>query len=82
MSTIDEALARGLAHHRAGDLRAAEQIYRQVLGEHPAHAEALHRLGALALQTGHAADAVRCSSKPSPSIPTSPNITTISARPI
>jgi tetratricopeptide (TPR) repeat protein len=59
MSTIDDALARGFAHHRAGDLRAAEQIYRQVLAEHPAHAEALHRLGALALQTGHAADAVR-----------------------
>lgn len=59
MSTIDDALARGLAHHRAGDLRAAEQIYRQVLGEHPTHAEALHRLGALALQTAHAADAVR-----------------------
>jgi Tfp pilus assembly protein PilF len=59
MSTIDDALARGLAHHRAGDLRAAEQIYREVLGEHPTHAEALHRLGALALQTAHAADAVR-----------------------
>ena len=59
MSTIDEALARGLAHHRAGDLRAAEQIYRQVLSDHPTHAEALHRLGALALQTAHAADAVR-----------------------
>jgi Tfp pilus assembly protein PilF len=59
MSTIDEALARGLAHHRAGDLRTAEQIYRQVLAEHPAHAEALHLLGALALQTAHVADAVR-----------------------
>jgi Tfp pilus assembly protein PilF len=59
MSTIDEALARGLAHHRAGDLRAAEQIYRQVLEAHPTHAEALHRLGALALQTAHATDAVR-----------------------
>jgi Tfp pilus assembly protein PilF len=59
MSTIDEALARGLALHRAGDLRAAEQIYRQVLAVQPAHADALHRLGALGLQTGHAVEAVR-----------------------
>jgi Flp pilus assembly protein TadD len=59
MSTIDDALARGLALHRAGELQAAEQVYRQVLDEHPAHAEALHRLGALALQTGHVPQAVQ-----------------------
>jgi len=38
------------AHHRAGRLREAEQIYRRVLLDEPDHADALHGLGLLCLQ--------------------------------
>jgi len=41
-----------LTHHRSGRLPEAEQIYREVLRAEPAHAEAHHNLGVLALQTG------------------------------
>src|SRR5688572_19501895 len=34
-----------LQHHRAGDLHAAEAIYRQILAREPNCAEALHLLG-------------------------------------
>jgi len=39
-------------HHRAGDLQRAEGIYRRILQEDPAHAEALHYLGLIAHQVG------------------------------
>jgi Tfp pilus assembly protein PilF len=38
--------------HVAGRLAQAEQVYRQVLAVAPRHADALHALGALALQAG------------------------------
>jgi len=41
-------------HHRAGRLTEAEAFYRQVLSAAPDHAEALHRLGVLAGQSGRA----------------------------
>jgi len=31
MATIPEALAIALKHHQAGQLQAAEQVYRQIL---------------------------------------------------
>ncbi|WP_428538561.1 tetratricopeptide repeat protein [Rhodopila sp.] len=50
-----EALFRQGQHlHRAGRLAEAENAYRQVLLAMPRHAEALHTLGALALQCGNA----------------------------
>ncbi len=58
MSDSSEMLQAGLAHHEAGRLQQAEQHYRQVLGAEPRNADALHLLGVLALQCGHAQVAV------------------------
>lgn len=44
--------AEACAHHRAGRLAEAEQLYRAVLARDPAHADCLHRLGVLAHQCG------------------------------
>lgn len=52
MSTIAQALALGREHHQAGRLAQAEQLYRQVLGQDPRHAEALQLLATLAAQAG------------------------------
>jgi Flp pilus assembly protein TadD len=49
---IDAFFRQGQQLHRAGRLAEAEQIYRQVLAAMPRHADALHALGALALQAG------------------------------
>jgi protein O-GlcNAc transferase len=43
---------RGLALHQQGRLADAEHIYREVLRQHPTHAEAWHLLGVVALQSG------------------------------
>jgi Flp pilus assembly protein TadD len=51
---IDAAFRQGQQFHTAGRLAEAEQIYRHVLAAAPRHAEALHALGALALQAGRA----------------------------
>jgi protein O-GlcNAc transferase len=62
MATIDEALSLAFAHHQAGQLDLAEEIYRRVLAVEPRHADALHRLGMVAHQTGRhalAADLIR-----------------------
>ena len=50
--TIEQAMQMALAHHRAGRLAEAEDIYRQVLGRDHGHAGALHLLGVLSCQTG------------------------------
>lgn len=47
-----------LEHHRAGRVREAEILYRQVLQTHPDHPGALHLLGLIAHQVGRHADAV------------------------
>jgi protein O-GlcNAc transferase len=52
MATLAEALSLAIAHHQAGRLEVAEQIYRQILAAEPAHAEALHLLGVVAYQRG------------------------------
>ena len=58
MATTSEAIQIALAHHQAGRLAEAEQIYRQVLAADPRHAPALHLLGLVALQAGRADVAV------------------------
>ena len=45
MATIED-LAAAVRYHQAGDLRRAEEIYRQVLQADPANADARHLLGA------------------------------------
>ncbi len=54
---IDVLFQHGERLHVAGRLTEAEQTYRQVLAVAPRHAATLHALGALALQSGHAAEA-------------------------
>ena len=49
---------RGLALHQQGRLADAEPIYLEVLRQQPAHAEAWHLLGVIALQSGRLDTAV------------------------
>ena len=49
---------RAIELHRQGDLPEAERIYADVLRRQPAHADALHLLGLVAVQTGRAARGV------------------------
>lgn len=58
MSTISEALARGVELHKRGELAGAESIYRQILARDPHHAEALNLLGVVALQTSRMDEAL------------------------
>jgi tetratricopeptide (TPR) repeat protein len=53
-----DALEAAVAAHRAGRLREAEALYRQVLAARPGHADALHLLGLVRNQRGHPAEAV------------------------
>ena len=57
---IEAHFQQGVRLHRAGRLGEAEQVYRQVLAATPAHAETLHMLGVLALQSGQARAALAC----------------------
>ncbi len=57
---IREAIATGLAHHRAGRLPEAEGAYRKVLAVDAANADALNLLGAIAHQQGRHREAVDC----------------------
>jgi Flp pilus assembly protein TadD len=59
-STINESLQAGLEHHRAGRLREAEQMYRDVLSRHPRNAQAIHLLGLIAFQLGRPVDSIQC----------------------
>jgi predicted O-linked N-acetylglucosamine transferase (SPINDLY family) len=52
MATLSTALATALAHHRAGRLDLAEEIYRRILAADPAQAEARHFLGVVFHQRG------------------------------
>jgi protein O-GlcNAc transferase len=47
-----------MSHHRAGQLKPAEDLYRQVLGIQPDHADALHLLGVIAHQKGEHGQAI------------------------
>src|SRR3954470_5743828 len=57
-ASLEQAVYAGFGHQRAGRLREAEQIYRQVLARDPNNFDALQLLGLLAHHTGHHADAV------------------------
>ncbi len=51
---------KGLQCHQAGELDEAELIYRKLLSEAAQAASAWHYLGVIALQRGHAAEALKC----------------------
>jgi len=50
--TIQNAFNLALEHHRAGRLREAEKLYRQILAQQPQHVDAMYNLGTLAHQVG------------------------------
>jgi len=58
MATIAEMLALALRHQRAGQLADAERLYRQILQVDPAHADAAHQLGRMAMVAGQHAAAI------------------------
>jgi predicted O-linked N-acetylglucosamine transferase (SPINDLY family) len=55
---LDAVLSEAVSRHEAGDLEAAEVLYRRILAANPGHADASHNLGLIAFQTGHAGDAL------------------------
>jgi protein O-GlcNAc transferase len=60
MLTIPEALAIAIEHQRAGRLREAETIYRQILAADPDHPDAWHLLGLIASEVANHQAAVEC----------------------
>ena len=52
MTVIDAWLREALAHHQAGRLGEAAQLYQRILADEPAHADSLHLLGVIANQSG------------------------------
>lgn len=49
---IEQVLARGIAHHRQGDLGGAARCYRDVLTADPANPDALNLMAELAIRAG------------------------------
>jgi tetratricopeptide (TPR) repeat protein len=58
MNATERIFAEGLRLHRLGRIAEAEQLYRQVLSKTPQHADSLHWLGVIGLQTGNLAPAL------------------------
>jgi tetratricopeptide (TPR) repeat protein len=56
LSEIAQVLAQAKSYHRSGQLRDAEQLYRQVLAADPAHPEARHLLEMALSQQGRGDD--------------------------
>ena len=56
--TIDDALQRGVAAHKEGRLQDAERLYRAILQSQPAHPDANHNLGVLALSVNRVSEAI------------------------
>ncbi|MGN6369711.1 MAG: tetratricopeptide repeat protein [Phycisphaerae bacterium] len=50
--SVHDALQLALRHQHAGNLKDAEQIYRQILDAYPDQPDALHLLGMIAYQVG------------------------------
>ena len=51
--TIDEALRKGIELHNAGDWQEAERVYRAILQSQPAHPDANHNLGLIAVSVNN-----------------------------
>ena len=47
--TIEQALQQGVTAHKEGKLQDAERLYRAILQSQPAHPDANHNLGVLAV---------------------------------
>ncbi|MEK9671022.1 MAG: tetratricopeptide repeat protein [Rhodospirillaceae bacterium] len=57
MNEVVTLLGEGITRHQAGDLDAAEKIYRQVLDRQPGYADAIHLLGVIDFQRGRLTEA-------------------------
>lgn len=60
MADITQAFSAAVAKHQAGDLPAAEQMYRAVLSREPTHPAALCNLGAVLVRQDRIEEAARC----------------------
>jgi tetratricopeptide (TPR) repeat protein len=58
-SRLHERFRLAQALHRGGRLAEAESIYQKLLQHNPRHADALHFLGLIALQTNRCEQGVR-----------------------
>ena len=47
--TIEQALQQGVAAHKEGKLQEAQRLYKSILQSQPAHADANHNLGLIAV---------------------------------
>jgi tetratricopeptide (TPR) repeat protein len=52
--TIEQALQQGVAAHKEGNLQEAERLYRAILQSQPAHPDANHNLGVIAVSVNKA----------------------------
>jgi tetratricopeptide (TPR) repeat protein/SAM-dependent methyltransferase len=52
--TVDQALQQGVAAHKEGKVQDAERLYRAILQSQPAHPDANHNLGVLAVSVNKA----------------------------
>ena len=57
--TLADALKRAVASHQAGDLAAAQRLYKTILDAKPDHFDALHLSGVLECQQGRNENGVR-----------------------
>ena len=57
-AAVATTLQQAIAHHRRGELIAAEALYREILAQAPEHFDALHLLGVVLYANGRHEDAV------------------------
>ncbi len=55
---LQQTFSQAMAHHQAGRLQQAAELYQQILSEYPDHADSLHLLGLIAYKTGRLEEAV------------------------
>lgn len=60
---IDDAFARGIAAHRAGDLKTAAALYRRAADARPDDPQVWHHLGVAAEDLGQHATAIACAQR-------------------
>jgi tetratricopeptide (TPR) repeat protein len=53
LGPLQQTFSQAVAHHQAGRLQQAADLYQQILTEQPRHADTLHLLGLIAYKTGH-----------------------------
>ena len=55
---IEDALLQGISAHKQGNLVEAEGLYRAILKSEPAHPDANHNLGLIAVKSNKSAQAI------------------------